>query len=130
MFTATIKLLIEKGKLKVDLDYLTKKGGSKGLANQMKPGDMLMVAAKSASQNDRLSSCLIYVKKSKRTPTSSSNFYVIDQNYFSMSGIYDRDKRYAGRKRDEKERADYLKRRKEAEQRKKSEELPWYEYTR
>ena len=124
MFTATVGLLIENGKIKVNFG-----AKDKNALKQMKPGEMAIVAAISTSGSDRLQSCLIYEKPSNNSLPGRSNYFVIAQNPHNHK-VFDREEAGNIRRYNEKEQADYLKRREEIEQKRKDEELPWYEYTR
>ena len=119
MFTATIKLLIEKGKLKVNL-----KTHNKDAFNQMKPGDIALVSARSTSGNDRLQSCLIYKKPDGKEPIDSSNYYEIEQNYHNHE-IFDRKKAGDIKRYNEKQNKEYLKRREEEERERERQNRKW-----
>ena len=123
MFTATVGLLIENGKLKVNFG-----AKDKNALKQMKPGEMAIVAA-IKSGSDRLQSCLIYEKPGNHSTVDTSNYFVIEQNPHNHE-IFDRKEAGNIRRYNEKQNKEYLERRKRAEQKRKDEELPWYEYTR
>ena len=108
MFTATVGLLIENGKLKVNFGAKDKKA-----LKQMKPGEMAIVGA-IKSGNDKLLSCLIYEKPGNHSTVDTSNYFVIEQNPHNHE-IFDRKEAGNIRRYNEKQQADYLKRRKAAE---------------
>ena len=120
MFTASLGLLMDKGKLKVNMDFL------KNPESREIPGkdEIILIGARAGTSGDKLMTALCYVGKSNRLTTGNSGYYVISQNH-NNPAIYDRKARILKNKEDEKLDREFDDRRKKIEDREREEEMEY-----
>lgn len=120
MFTASLDLLIKRGKLKVNMDFL------KNPKSREIPGkdEIVLIGARADTSGEKLMTALCYVGDSNRLPMGNSRFYVISQNR-NDSAIYDRKARISQRREDEKLDREFDDRRKRIEDRKREKEMEY-----
>ena len=125
MFTASLDLLIKRGKLKVNVDFL------KNPESREIPGkdEIVLIGARAATSGDKLMTALCYVGDSNRLPMGNSRFYVISQNR-NNPAIYDRKARISKRLEDEKLDREFDDRRKRIEDMEKEKEREYERHIR